>query len=244
MGYLGLLPRPALVHLAQGQTFATLLSSFISRTKDISGALLEEFQQLQANISVIPLPTSSAEFWACAEGVTSQALGMQRRSLHLCCASLQKQPQRGQGVTLDPARLQEGMLCEGRVGITAKAPESTAGSGKTRKAVADEPVPAPFSGESLRISKVKQFKTDFNYLSSTSIMQFSQGTVIQPILLSHSLLPLSPESFSFILPSVSSHLSLLFPQEWKFPEDCDLWELHSQEFKATLHPLKSSTGEF
>lgn len=113
------------------------------------------------------------------------------------------------------------MLCEGRVGIAAKVSEGRACSGKTRKAVADEPVPF-FSGNSLKISTVKQFKTGFNYLSSTSIMQFSQGAVIQPVLLSCSLLPMSPQSFSFILPSVSSLLSLLFPQEWKFPEGLQL----------------------
>ena len=90
-------------------------------------------------------------------------------------------------------------------------------SGKGRKAVADEPVPvpsrAPFYCKSLRINMVKQFKIAFNYLSSTSIMQFSQGTVILPILLSHSLLPMSPESFSFSLPSLPSPSSLLFPLE-------------------------------
>lgn len=158
-------------------------------------------------------------------------LGMQRRSFHLSCASLQKQPQRGQGVTLQTLPdLWEGMLCEGRVGATAKESESGACSGKTRKAVADEPIPVPFSGKSLRISTVKQFKTGFNYLSSTSIMQFSQGTVIEPILLSCSLLPLSPGSFCFILPSISSSLSLLFPQEWKFPEDSD----YARPLKATF----------
>lgn len=91
--------------------------------------------------------------------------------------------------------------------------ERRACSGETRKALADEPVPIPFSAKSLRISMMKQFKTSFNYLSSTSITQFSQGTVIQPIFLPHNLLPKSPESFSFILPSISSPLSLLFLQE-------------------------------
>lgn len=129
------------------------------------------------------------------------------------------------------------MLCEGRVGIAAKVSEGRACSGKTRKAVADEPVPF-FSGNSLRISMVKQFKTGFNYLSSTSIMQFSQGTVIQPVLLSCNLLPMSPQSFSFILPSVSSPLSLLFPQEWKFPEDCN----YARPLKAKFPGVQGNTA--
>jgi len=83
-------------------------------------------------------------------------------------------------------------------------------SGKGRKAVADEPVPipspVPFYCKSLRINMVKKFKTAFNYLSRTSIMKISQGTVILPVLLSTTLEsrelfsqpplhPLSPFSF-------------------------------------------------
>lgn len=116
--------------------------------------------------------------------------------------------------------------------------ERRACSGETRKALADEPVPIPFSAKSLRISMMKQFKTSFNYLSSTSITQFSQGTVIQPIFLPHNLLPKSPESFSFILPSISSPLSLLFLQEWKFPEDCN----YARPLKATFPGVQGSTA--
>lgn len=130
------------------------------------------------------------------------------------------------------------MLGEGPVGITAKASESRAGSGKTRKAAADQPVPAPLSGKSVTISMVKQFKAGFNYLSTTSIMQFSQGTVIQPILLSCGLLPMNPESSSFILPSFSSLLSLLFPQESKFPEDCN----YARPLKATFPGIQGNTA--
>lgn len=94
------------------------------------------------------------------------------------------------------------MLGEGRVGITAKATESRASSGKTRKAAADQPVPAPLSGKSVTISMVKQFKAGFNYLSTTSIMQFSQGTVIQPILLSCGLLPMNQSRELLFHPSL------------------------------------------
>lgn len=66
---------------------------------------------------------------------------------------------------------------------------------------------------------VKHFKITFNYPSSISVAQFSQGTVILPILLSQSLLPMSPESFSFSLPSIASPPSLIFPVEGKFPEE-------------------------
>lgn len=110
LGYLGLLPRPALVHPAQGQTSAALLTGSISHTEDISGALLGHFQQLQANISVIPLPTSSAECtWSLHRGCDgpgspARGAGDAERSLHPSCASLPKPPQRGQGDTADPAR--------------------------------------------------------------------------------------------------------------------------------------------
>lgn len=76
-----------------------------------------------------------------------------------------------------------------------------------------------FNCDSLKINMVKHFKITFNYPSSTSIAQFSQGTVILPILLSQSLLSMSPESFPFSLPSIASPPSLLFPLEGKFPEE-------------------------
>lgn len=248
MGYSGLLPRAAPVHLAQGQTFATLLSGSISCTEDISGALLGQLKQLQANISIIPLPTSSAECilslhrWCDQPGCPASGAGdAEKVSPPFLCLPSKATPKGPRGHSANPARpLGGGAVWRQSRCHCQSIRESRACSGKTRKAVADEPVPAPFSGKSLsiRISMVKQFKTGFNYLSSTSIMQFSQGTVIQPILLSCSLSPMSPGSFSFILPSISSPLSLLFPQEWKFPEDSD----YARSLKATFPGVQGNTA--
>lgn len=76
-----------------------------------------------------------------------------------------------------------------------------------------------FNCDSLKINMVKHFKITFNYPSSISIAQFSQGTVILPILLFQSLLSTRPESFSFSLPSIASPPSLIFPVEGKFLEE-------------------------
>lgn len=128
------------------------------------------------------------------------------------------------------------------ISLSKHQPEGRFCSGKGRKAVADEPVPvpspAPFYCKSLRINMVKRFKIAFNYLSSTSIMQFSQGTVILPILLSHTLLPMSPESFSFSLPSIPFPPSPLFPLEWKFQEDCN----YARALEAVFPGIQGNTA--
>lgn len=224
----------------------------------ISGPLLGQLQQLQANISIVPTPASSA-------GATS--------SLYRQCdhpgfpawyryipTNSAEDTEKGPPpfLWLPSTATPEGPRCyyakfarplkrwccvkAEYISLSKHQPEGRSCSDKGRKAVAPEPVPvpapAPFYCKSLRINMVKQFKTAFNYLSSTSIMQFSQGTVILPILLSHSLLPVSPESFSFSLLSIPSPPSLLFPLEWKFPEGCD----YAGPLEAALPGVQGNTA--
>lgn len=59
------------------------------------------------------------------------------------------------------------------VSLSTHQPERRVSSDKRRKAVADEPVPVPSLAPyctSLRINMMKQFKTVFTSLSSSSIM--------------------------------------------------------------------------
>lgn len=111
MGYSGLLPRAALVHQARGQTFATLLSGSISCTKDISGALLGQLKQLQANISIIPLSTSSAKYilslhrWCDHPGSPANGAGDAEKVLPpFLCLPSKATPERPRGDSANPAR--------------------------------------------------------------------------------------------------------------------------------------------
>lgn len=224
----------------------------------ISGPLLGQLQQLQANTSIIPThassagaisgpyrrreqpgfparyryaPTNGAED---SEKVPPPFLGLPSKAT----------PEGPRCNCAKPARpLNQGCCVKPTyISLSKHQPEGRVCSGKGRRALADEPVPvpspAPFYCKSLRINMVKQLKIAFNYLSSTSIMQFSQGTLILPILLCRSLLPMSPESFSFSLPSIASPPSPLFPLEWTFSGSCD----YAEPLEAALPGLQGNTA--
>lgn len=166
-------------------------------------------------------PALQELFRVCTDSVTSRVhrcgtaepqrvvLRMQRRSVHFYCDSPSKAtPEGPRHYCAKPVRpLNRGYYLKTKHIWLSKHQPDRYCSDKGRKAVADEPWPvlslAPFCCKSLRINIVKQFKIAFSYPSSTSIVQLSQGTVILPMLLSHSLLPMCAESFSSSLPSPS-----------------------------------------
>lgn len=91
----------------------------------------DNYKQLQANISILPIHASPAGAISSLHSVTSQVsqcgttmpqptvLRRQRRSLCFSCNSLQKQPQRGQDIAVQNLQtFEDRVLCEGKVYIT------------------------------------------------------------------------------------------------------------------------------
>lgn len=217
------LQRTASIHPAQHRTFAVLLKRFKfthRRLPLFRGHCLDSYsgskqifqscpatpvlQQLFRVCTVwlhrcpsIVLPCLNHRCWGCREGTCAFPV-----------TPFESNP-RGAMTLLCKTRKNFKEKCYAKakyVSLSKHQPERSFLKG--RKAVADEPAPVPSPApsycKSLRINVMKQFKTAFTSLLSSSIMQFSQDTVILPILLSYGLLSMSPENF--FQPSLYSFL--------------------------------------